>query len=368
MTSDHDALLRAICENPREDTPRLVFADWLEEHGHAKRAAFIRNDIAMSLRDEWDVERLRWEEGHQARQTLLASWSGVLPLPGMSRNGVSWHWKEWQLFRRGFPSVLHVSDLLEFRARAAELFSTHPIEHLAFQGSLPPISRFVSEPWFPKVTGLEWSAGRLSDVMLRPLLEAPNSGLEELGIGGTGVNSEGLRAVFALPLFRRLLRLSLTGVSATEVAQCFEELGRPVPPCRLRSLSFRESALSASVSFFADRIPIGLPILDITSARLNSGSTRVFADSPYLTDLRVLTMKSNNVGNGGATAIFTSPHLAGLKVLDLSYCMVGDEALRALLENSPLVDGLNLLTLTGSPASADMKQAVKDRMGDRVRL
>jgi len=82
----------------------------------------------------------------------------------------------------------------------------------------------------------------------------------------------------------------------------------------------------------------------------------------------MLTMSSNNVGNVGGTAIFTSPHLAGLKVLDLSYCMVGDEALRALLENSPLADGLNLLTLTGSPASADMKQAVKDRMGDRVRL
>lgn len=27
------ALLRAICENPDEDTPRLVFADWLTEHG-----------------------------------------------------------------------------------------------------------------------------------------------------------------------------------------------------------------------------------------------------------------------------------------------------------------------------------------------
>jgi hypothetical protein len=40
----------------------------------------------------------------------------------------------------------------------------------------------------------------------------------------------------------------------------------------------------------------------------------------------------------------------------------------ALLDNSPLADGLNLLNLTGSPASADTKQAVKDRMGNRVRV
>jgi uncharacterized protein (TIGR02996 family) len=31
--NDREALLRAVCENPDDDTPRLVFADWLEEHG-----------------------------------------------------------------------------------------------------------------------------------------------------------------------------------------------------------------------------------------------------------------------------------------------------------------------------------------------
>jgi uncharacterized protein (TIGR02996 family) len=33
MTDTEDAFLRAICENPDEDTPRLVFADWLTEQG-----------------------------------------------------------------------------------------------------------------------------------------------------------------------------------------------------------------------------------------------------------------------------------------------------------------------------------------------
>jgi Ran GTPase-activating protein (RanGAP) involved in mRNA processing and transport len=114
---------------------------------------------------------------------------------------------------------------------------------------------------------------------------------------------------------------------------------------------------------------VGLPVLDISNSRINSAAAQQFATtlSPT-TGLRMLAIASNPVGNAGAAALFTSPHLAGLKVLDLSYCQVGDEALRELLENSPLADGLNLLNLTGSPASAEMKQAVKDRMGDRVRL
>lgn len=40
--SERDALLRAILQHPDDDTPRLIFADWLDEHGEADRAEFIR--------------------------------------------------------------------------------------------------------------------------------------------------------------------------------------------------------------------------------------------------------------------------------------------------------------------------------------
>src|SRR5438874_1548572 len=33
--SDRDALYAAVCANPDDDTARLVFADWLDEHGDA---------------------------------------------------------------------------------------------------------------------------------------------------------------------------------------------------------------------------------------------------------------------------------------------------------------------------------------------
>ena len=40
--------LAAICAHPDEDTPRLAFADLLEEDGDSSRAAFIRTQVALA--------------------------------------------------------------------------------------------------------------------------------------------------------------------------------------------------------------------------------------------------------------------------------------------------------------------------------
>ena len=66
MTSDREALLHAIAENPGDDTPRLAYADWLDEHAdslppdeHAtKRAEFIRAQVAVERLPEDDPARL----------------------------------------------------------------------------------------------------------------------------------------------------------------------------------------------------------------------------------------------------------------------------------------------------------------------
>src|SRR5262249_51568994 len=48
LSADEAALLRAVCDNPDEDTPRLVYADWLDEQGgesRTARAEFIRLQV-----------------------------------------------------------------------------------------------------------------------------------------------------------------------------------------------------------------------------------------------------------------------------------------------------------------------------------
>src|SRR5579884_893933 len=40
--AEHEAFLRAIFDAPDDDTPRLVYADFLDEHGDPDRAELIR--------------------------------------------------------------------------------------------------------------------------------------------------------------------------------------------------------------------------------------------------------------------------------------------------------------------------------------
>jgi uncharacterized protein (TIGR02996 family) len=40
--TDRDAFLRAIAASPDDDSPRLIFSDWLEENGEPERAEFVR--------------------------------------------------------------------------------------------------------------------------------------------------------------------------------------------------------------------------------------------------------------------------------------------------------------------------------------
>lgn len=46
--SDLDALLRAVLGRPDDDTPRLVFADALDDLGEAERAAFVRCQVELA--------------------------------------------------------------------------------------------------------------------------------------------------------------------------------------------------------------------------------------------------------------------------------------------------------------------------------
>ena len=60
--SERDAFLQAVCEHPEDDAPRLVFADWLEEHGDPARADFIRTQIELAKLSPDDPRRPALQE------------------------------------------------------------------------------------------------------------------------------------------------------------------------------------------------------------------------------------------------------------------------------------------------------------------
>ena len=64
MTSDDETFLAAICAHPADDVPRLVYADYLEEHDQPERAHFIRLqcELASLTEQHPDYYRLFREE------------------------------------------------------------------------------------------------------------------------------------------------------------------------------------------------------------------------------------------------------------------------------------------------------------------
>jgi uncharacterized protein (TIGR02996 family) len=57
--TDEDALLAAIAAAPLDDAPRLVYADWLQEHGEDSKAEYVRSVVKLlhSPEERTDVER-----------------------------------------------------------------------------------------------------------------------------------------------------------------------------------------------------------------------------------------------------------------------------------------------------------------------
>ena len=70
--TEREALLAAICANPDDDTPRLVYADWLQENGDPDRAEFIRLECRLAMWNH-DFGKEADPDGELARGELCSS-------------------------------------------------------------------------------------------------------------------------------------------------------------------------------------------------------------------------------------------------------------------------------------------------------
>ena len=121
MQTEAEAFLQRIRAYPDDDTPRLIFADWLEEQSHrlpgaSQRARFIRVQIALARlaedaadpgvgfapRDDREVSRKELElEEHALLNEFQEEWAS--PFRGLA-TGFE--------FRRGFVEEVKVPVLL----------------------------------------------------------------------------------------------------------------------------------------------------------------------------------------------------------------------------------------------------------------
>src|SRR5689334_18621005 len=77
-----EGFIRGIAEDLYDDAPRLVYADWLDEHGDPERAEFIRVQCELEpMRDRYEIDRAA--ELHRREDELLGKHRKEWLRPGM---------------------------------------------------------------------------------------------------------------------------------------------------------------------------------------------------------------------------------------------------------------------------------------------
>jgi uncharacterized protein (TIGR02996 family) len=279
----------AIREQPDDDTPRLVCADWFEEHGQAERAEFIRSQIALARASPKDRRRrrLRKREGE-----LLAAheeaWAG--PLLDLV-NKVH--------FQRGFVErvTLTLSDFLE---SAEQLFALAPIREAVFVKTGPGLAQLAECPHLARLARIDFRDSTFAGEDLVPFMDSPHLG-----------------AVRAF-----ILRLHAVGDAAI---QGLIEAKQP-PPLETLDLYDAGFTLPAVVALADWQGAAWLRTLILGGSDLGEGAAVPLADSPFLSGLRVLHLAFAGLEDSDARALAASPHLAGLERLELHHNAITDEA------------------------------------------
>ncbi|VTS00124.1 Repeat-companion domain TIGR02996 OS=Singulisphaera acidiphila (strain ATCC BAA-1392 / DSM 18658 / VKM B-2454 / MOB10) GN=Sinac_4455 PE=4 SV=1 [Gemmata massiliana] len=151
--SDQDALLQAIRAAPDDDTLRLVYADWLDEHDQPQYAEFIRVQCALARLSKGAPSRAALCQREQELQT----WHGYRFLQSGPPRVV-----------RGMTFARGLVEQIQMPARQllqdTSLLHWHPTLHTVVLddvevGQIPILVRL---PWSERLAALELRA-RLGD-------------------------------------------------------------------------------------------------------------------------------------------------------------------------------------------------------------
>jgi uncharacterized protein (TIGR02996 family) len=203
--TEEAGLREALFSDPDDDTARLVYADWLDEHGQPERAEFIRLQCkhasvyheAIFVSGDPEADRMnRLEKEHGER------WLAGAPLlPGVQ----SYLW-------RGFAAHVHVRGWREFRKQARRMFQTAPVEYVTFEClSLVGARALAQSPYLERIRVLDLAYGAVRKIgALRALLSSPAlASLQTLRLFHSSLGDEAAVAVANCPHLTGLKLLSM---------------------------------------------------------------------------------------------------------------------------------------------------------------
>jgi uncharacterized protein (TIGR02996 family) len=179
--SNEDAFLRAIIADTEDDAPRLIYADWLDEHGQSERAEFIRVQIALAELHGNDERR---PELRRHEQRLLRRYGKLWTEP---LRPLAWSYR----FYRGFVRSV-ACDAGQFLSRGQDLFALAPVQGLHLYNAHYCALQLSQCPYLNRPLSLSLFHNWLGDRDIYHLANSPSFGrltgldLENNRISGAG--------------------------------------------------------------------------------------------------------------------------------------------------------------------------------------
>jgi len=304
---ENAALYAAIVANPREDTPRLAYADWLDENGATERARFIRL--------QYEIEKLppigaKMSKAKKEEEALLkkyeVAWAGEITWPLAQRR-----------FRRGFIESVNVTAN-SFLENGERLFKLAPIREVRFTtlGALTPA--IAASPLLSRIEALAFSSYIMEQIhdngRLEALLASPHlATVRRLDFSMSRLDRADAERIAACPHLGSLVHLDLSWNQITDPG-LWEIANSALLPSltsftlRAGSQAWPTGVRSLVASPLADR----LEHLCLAYQQL-SDIAALIASAPRLNKLRTLDLSDNDITDAGADALAAAPHLAGLE-------------------------------------------------------
>jgi uncharacterized protein (TIGR02996 family) len=316
--SDEDGLLAAIWAEPHDDTPRLVYADWLDENGQSPRAEFIRVQIELARRDPWDDHAVELTAREGALSDLhAAEWKAKLPQ--------RWHSSP---FHRGF-----------LRLDLSKLPFERLIQLTPRQLRFAPLSRYHYN---------------LEGDHIDPFLQWPGAAVQDLFAPRPPAQDGWVERVAACKLLRNVSEIAVISglrhvMQAAQVRMLLDTWAdRPLRTfdlregVRVRTPAGADDATYATIAYH----PVGAKLrrLALRNGRPSTLALRELVCSPHLENVRMFDLQGTWIGDAGTLELTQSPLLTHVWQLSLAATQLGDEGVISLA-NSPAVANLRLLNL-----------------------
>lgn len=347
--SDRDALIAGICALPDEDTPRLAFADYLDEFGEPARAAFVRGQVELAHTPPWEpfAVRARWQTPDLATGKPFRK--DLAPVPG----GTLLAWDALP-FRRGFGWSLLVRSVSLWGELAAPVLAREPVGRLAFwHGTMDDWYRVAASDHVRHFRDLTFHSNPIEP--LRALRDGPDAGgvtdlrfqrssgagmpevLEDLFQSPLGQTVRGLHfhvgyesltaLIDAINLRGPLERLSFSkmGIAGNHLRRL---LADGTVASELTELGFHHEPLGDGLNVLAEFLPATVRELDLHAVSAGTDGLEALARCDRVTGLRRLNLSRNPFTPRATKILSLSRPLAGLRALDLSDCRIGDKGVR----------------------------------------